>query len=110
MMFLCWNNYQLKNKLSSLNPSASHRKMCFPAQNSSHFAKSGSMGPPGTNPKSQTHNKNFTSCPHHRTHLFCLNSEDMAQGIGYSCSKVDKLLNIIEEELPYSVDDWEHVQ
>ena len=34
----------------------------------------------------------------------------MVRDIGYSRSEVDKLLDIIEDELPYSGDDWDCVQ
>jgi hypothetical protein len=34
----------------------------------------------------------------------------MVQGLGYLCNEVDKLLDVIEDELHYSVDDWDHVQ
>ena len=34
----------------------------------------------------------------------------MVPGIGYSHSEVEKLLEIIEDEPPYSGDDWERVQ
>jgi hypothetical protein len=96
-------NHKLQNAFLHPLPA---KKLCFSSQNPSHFETSGT---PGKNHKSQTQNKNSTASPHHPVHSSCLNRKDMVRGTGYSRSEVDKLPNIIEDELPYSMDDWEHV-
>ena len=56
-------------------------------------------------PKSPSQNKKFTPYPHYIVHLSSLNCTDIVLGPGYLHGEVDKLLKIIEDELPFSLDD-----
>ena len=50
--------------------------------------------------KSPSQKKKSTPRPHYPAHLLCLNCKDMVQGLRYSRSEVDKLLDVIEDKLP----------